>query len=81
MRPLNGDMDYLSKLDDEIDDYENIYLFKSESGKEVFAKLSAWRRKLLRVKRYYGQLMQIFNEASANEAWCFHRLRQGDLRS
>lgn len=73
VRLLNGDMDYLSKLENEIDDYENIYLFKSESGKEVFAKLSAWRRKLLRVKRYYEQLTQIFDEASANDNMVFSK--------
>ena len=57
LRPtLNGDMDCLSRLENEIDEYENVYLFKSESGKDVFEKLSAWRRELLRIKRYYEQL-------------------------
>ena len=51
----------------EIDEYENVYLFKSESGKDVFEKLSAWRRELLRIKRYYEQLTLIFDEASAND--------------
>ena len=41
--------------------------FKSESGKDVFEKLSAWRRELLRIKRYYEQLTLIFDEASAND--------------
>ena len=37
------------------------------SGKDVFEKLSAWRRELLRIKRYYEQLTLIFDEASAND--------------
>ena len=67
VRLLNGDMDCLSRLENEIDEYENVYLFKSESGKDVFEKLSAWRRELLRIKRYYEQLTLIFDEASAND--------------
>lgn len=35
VRLLNGDMDCLSRLENEIDEYENVYLFKSESGKDV----------------------------------------------
>lgn len=67
VRLLNGDMDCLSRLENEIDEYENVYLFKIESGKDVFEKLSAWRRELLRIKRYYEQLTLIFDEASAND--------------
>ena len=40
VRLLNGDMDCLSRLENEIDEYENVYLFKSESGKDVFEKLA-----------------------------------------
>lgn len=62
VRLLNGDMDCLSRLENEIDEYENVYLFKSESGKDVFEKLSAWRRELLRIKRYYEQLTLILTK-------------------
>ena len=73
VRLLNGDMDCLSRLENEIDEYENVYLFKSESGKDVFEKLSAWRRELLRIKRYYEQLTLIFDDFSLPEMWAGRR--------
>lgn len=76
VRLLNGDMDCLSRLENEIDEYENVYLFKSESGKDVFEKLSAWRRELLRIKRYYEQLTLILTKLLRTTIPYFQTLRR-----
>ncbi len=65
VRLLKGDMDVLDKYELEFGISENRIL--SEDEKEAAEKITSYRRKLLRFKRYYEQLDSIFDEMTAND--------------
>ena len=64
-RLLRGDMDYLDKLEEAVNEGENALL--SGVRRSPLQEIIEWRRELLRLKRYYEQLTLIFDEASAND--------------
>ena len=64
-RLLRGDMDHLDRLEAEVNDGETDVL--SGAHKDYLDRIIAWRRELLRLKRYYEQLDSIFDELSMNE--------------
>lgn len=64
-RLLQGDMDHLDTLEEEIADGEDAVLSQPDAA--CLEKISLWRRELLRLRRYYEQLDSIFRELSDNE--------------
>lgn len=65
VRLLMGDMDHLDALEGEIADGEDAVLAQTDSG--CLERIAAWRRELLRLRRYYEQLDSIFRELADNE--------------
>lgn len=65
VRLLMGDMDHLDDLEGEIADGEEAVLAEADGA--CLEKIAAWRRELLRLRRYYEQLDSIFRELSDNE--------------
>lgn len=62
---LKGDMDFLNRLEEEINRNEDLVL---SGGKASYLKyITAWRQELLRLKRYYEQLNFIFDEMTVND--------------
>ena len=61
VRLLKGDMAHLDQLEAEISEGESAILPGD------LDRIAAWRRELLRLKRYYEQLDSIFDELSAND--------------
>jgi len=64
-RLLRGDMAYLDNLESSVNEGENALL----SGRQhnPLQEIIAWRREMLRLKRYYEQLELIFNGLAENE--------------
>ena len=60
-----GDMDHLDALEGEIADGEDDVLTRPDGA--CLERISAWRRELLRLRRYYEQLDSIFRELAENE--------------
>lgn len=65
-RLFKGDMVYLEKLEGRINEGENLIL-EGKSKADATRHIAAWRRELLRLKRYYEQLDTIFDEMCAND--------------
>lgn len=65
VRLLKGDMAHLDQLEADISDGESAVL--SGTRPRDLDRIAAWRRELLRLKRYYEQLDSIFDELSAND--------------
>lgn len=65
VRLLKGDMAHLDQLEAEINDGESAIL--TAARPEELERIAAWRRELLRLKRYYEQLDSIFDEMAAND--------------
>ncbi|QUO37629.1 hypothetical protein KFE19_14895 [Dysosmobacter sp. Marseille-Q4140] len=65
VRLLMGDMDHLDALEGEIADGEDAVLARPDASS--LAQIAAWRRELLRLRRYYEQLDSIFRELADNE--------------
>lgn len=65
VRLLKGDMDYLESMEQQMNDAENMLFSRTERG--ALAWISAQRKELLRLKRYYSQLDSIFDEMTAND--------------
>lgn len=65
VRLLKGDMAHLDQLEAEISEGESAILSGTRPGD--LDRIAAWRRELLRLKRYYEQLDSIFDELSAND--------------
>ena len=67
-RLMKGDMDYLDRFEEGINEAEaEILSSNMDNQKETLEKIIAWRRELLRVKRYYEQLSAIFDELADND--------------
>lgn len=64
-RLLMGDMDHLDALEGEIADGEDAVLAGADAA--LLERIAAWRRELLRLRRYYEQLDSIFRELADNE--------------
>lgn len=64
-RLLRGDMDYLDKLEEAVNEGENALL--SGVRRSPLQEIIEWRRELLRLKRYYEQLDAIFDGLTAND--------------
>lgn len=62
---LKGDMDYLDSMEQKINDEEPSIFADSE--REALERISNYRKKLLKLKRYYEQLDSIFDEMAAND--------------
>ncbi len=62
---LDGDTDVLEKLEDEIIALDDELL--TTSNKECSLEIVYYRRRLLNLKRYYGQLTNIFENLVENE--------------
>ena len=60
------DMAYLEKLEARINEGENVIL-EGRAKEDAPKRISAWRRELLRLKRYYEQLDTIFDEVCDND--------------
>lgn len=65
VRLLKGNMSCLDALEEQINEEEENILSRKKS--DTLRKASDWRKKLLRLKRYYEQLDVIFDEMSAND--------------
>ena len=66
-RLMKGDMDYLDRFEEGVNEAEaEILSSNMDNQKETLEKIIAWRRELLRVKRYYEQLAAIFDELADN---------------
>ena len=65
-RLFKGDMVYLEKLEGRINEGENLIL-EGRSNSDAPRRIAAWRRELLRLKRYYEQLDAIFDEMCDND--------------
>lgn len=65
VRLLMGDMDHLDALEGEIADGEDAVLARPDASS--LAQIAAWRRELLRLRRYYEQMDSIFRELADNE--------------
>lgn len=65
-RLLRGDMDHLDQMEDHISDGETRLLEGKLTG-ECLEQIVAWRRELLRLKRYYEQLDAIFDQLAVND--------------
>lgn len=63
---LESDTVYLDSLEREIDNRETEFLENPSDSGKVLKKISHYRRKLLRIKRYYEQLNSIFDETAEN---------------
>ena len=63
---FKGDMAYLEKLEAKINEGEGIIL-EGRAKDDAPRRIAAWRRELLRLKRYYEQLDSIFDELTAND--------------
>lgn len=67
-RLMKGDMDYLDRFEEGVNEAEaEILSSNMDNPKETLEKIIAWRRELLRVKRYYEQLSAIFDELADND--------------
>ena len=67
-RLMKGDMDYLDRFEEGVNEAEaEILSSNMDNQKETLEKIIAWRRELLRVKRYYEQLAAIFDELADND--------------
>ena len=67
-RLMKGDMDYLDRFEEGVNEAEaEILSSNMDDPKETLEKIIAWRRELLRVKRYYEQLAAIFDELADND--------------
>ena len=66
LRLLRGDMDHLDQMEDRISDGETRLLEGKLTG-ECLEQIVAWRRELLRLKRYYEQLDAIFDQLAVND--------------
>lgn len=67
-RLMKGDMDYLDRFEEGVNEAEaEILSSNMDNQKETLEKIIAWRRELLRVKRYYEQLSAIFDELADND--------------
>lgn len=67
-RLMKGDMDYLDSFEEGVNEAEaEILSSNMDNQKETLEKIIAWRRELLRVKRYYEQLSAIFDELADND--------------
>lgn len=61
-------MDYLDRFEEGVNEAEaEILSSNMDNQKETLEKIIAWRRELLRVKRYYEQLSAIFDELADND--------------
>ena len=60
------DMAYLEKLEARINEGESVIL-EGRAKEDAPKRISAWRRELLRLKRYYEQLDTIFDEVCDND--------------
>ena len=68
LRLLKGDMDYLDRFEGAVNEAEAHILSGTQATKkDVLHRIIAWRRELLRLKRYYEQLSAIVDELAANE--------------
>ena len=68
LRLLKGDMDYLDRFEGAVNEAEAHILSGTQATKkDVLHRIIAWRRELLRLKRYYEQLSAILDELAANE--------------
>lgn len=65
LRLLKGDMNHLDELENRITDTEDMML--AGAKKKYLGSIVAFRKELLRLKRYYEQLDSIFDELSAND--------------
>ena len=65
VRLLRGDMAHLDRLEADISDGETEVLTGAHEA--YLDRIIAWRRELLRLKRYYEQLSAILDELAANE--------------
>lgn len=63
---FKGDMAYLEKLEAKINEGEGIIL-EGRAKDDAPRRIAAWRRELLRLKRYYEQLDAIFDEMGDND--------------
>ena len=63
---FKGDMAYLEKLEAKINEGEGIIL-EGRAKDDAPRRIAAWRRELLRLKRYYEQLDSIFDELAEND--------------
>ena len=63
---FKGDMAYLEKLEAKINEGEGIIL-EGRAKDDAPRRIAAWRRELLRLKRYYEQLDAIFDEMCDND--------------
>lgn len=67
-RLMKGDMDYLDRFEEGVNEAEaEILSSNMDNQEETLEKIIAWRRELLRVKRYYEQLSAIFDELADND--------------
>lgn len=64
---LKSDTAYLDALEREIDNRETEFLAEVSDSAKVLKKISHYRRKLLRIKRYYEQLNSIFDDMAENQ--------------
>lgn len=59
---------YLDRFEEGVNEAEaEILSSNMDNQKETLEKIIAWRRELLRVKRYYEQLSAIFDELADND--------------
>ena len=63
---FKGDMAYLEKLEAKINEGEGIIL-EGRAKDDAPRRIAAWRRELLRLKRYCEQLDSIFDELAEND--------------
>ena len=63
---FKGDMAYLEKLEAKINEGESVIL-AGRAKDDAPGRIAAWRRELLRLKRYYEQLDAIFDEMGDND--------------
>ena len=67
-RLMKGDMDYLDRFEEGVNEAEaEILSSNMDNQEETLEKIIAWRRELLRGKRYYEQLSAIFDELADND--------------
>ncbi len=63
---FKGDMAYLEKLEARINEGE-AFILEGKAKDDAPRRISAWRRELLHLKRYYEQLDAIFDEMCDND--------------
>ena len=66
LRLRRGDLDHRDEMEDRISDGETRLLEGKLTG-ECLEQIVAWRRELLRLKRYYEQLDAIFDQLAVND--------------